>query len=169
MPIRSIQRKPSPFLHRVNGEAADIGIDSDSEELKYVGNPSGTATVYVVLPKLPISVPVTASSADQTVFIADANYIVTGINFVVNAQGGASAAVVPRKCTGTTVIASGTSLLSSGSLNLQSTTVDTVTAATLTGTAATLALAAGDRLVLDFSGTLTSLVGNVTFYLRRAE
>ena len=167
MPVRLIQRKPQPFLNTAHGEAASIGIDSDSEELKYCGSPSGTLTTYVVPPALVITVDVNASSVDKAVFIADANYIVTKIQHMVS-TGASGATVVPRKCTGTTAPASGTSLLSAGSLDLNA-TANTTTTATLSGTAATLAVAAGDRIALDFSGTLTGLVGIVTLVLRRAE
>jgi hypothetical protein len=68
-----------------------------------------------------------------------------------------------KKASGTTAIASGTAL-HSGTYNLKG-TADTVQNLTLSTTASVLAIAAGDRIGVDFAGTLTAAVGTITVTL----
>lgn len=114
---------------------------------------------------------VTFSQADATVpadthiLISPDHFIVEKIEAVWSTAGGANAAVKLKKTTGTTAVASGTELHSTAfDLTGAAATVNT---ATITAAAADRRLKPGDRLGLDFSGTLTNLVGlNVTVYLR---
>jgi hypothetical protein len=74
---------------------------------------------------------------------------------------GSAVSLQVEKCTGTTAPGSGTNLLTNNSdvgFNLKG-TANTVQEGTLIATRATRQLAAGDRLALDFAGTLTALAG----------
>lgn len=102
---------------------------------------------------------------DTHIFVSPDHYIVESIQAVWSVAGGANAAVSVKKTTGTTAVASGTELHSTA-IDLTATAA-TVVSATITATAANRRLKPGDRLGLDFSGTLTNLVGlNVTIFLR---
>jgi len=83
--------------------------------------------------------------------------------------GGAAAAVRVRKCTGTTAPASGSAVHTADFDLTSGVTANTVTTGTLTTTDADRCLVAGDRLALDFGGTLTGLVGVVTISLRKIQ
>lgn len=100
-----------------------------------------------------------ASSVDKTFFLAHRAMIVKGIigcPTVIGSDGSAVTAVI-RKVPDTIAIGSGTAL-HSGSLDLKGTAA-TNQSLTLSTTLATLALAAGDRLAIDFTGTLTAATG----------
>lgn len=142
-----------------NGPGA-TGIYSDANgDLKF--NPDGTARV--VPQTIDVTVPVTASSVDSVVWIADNSYTLTAIRHVVS-TGASGATAVVKKCTGTTAPASGTAM-HSGSMDLNA-TANTTTSTTV---GATSTVTAGDRIALDFSGTLTGLVGCVTLTLKRTH
>jgi hypothetical protein len=102
-----------------------------------------------------------ASSVDDNIFIADRAYRVLSIAEVHAVAGNDAGAVTLqlRKCTGTQAPSAGAAL-TTATFNLKS-TANTVVTATLTATTADLALAAGDRLAADFTGTLTALAGGV--------
>lgn len=109
------------------------------------------------------------SLVDETFFIADRAYQVMAIREVHATAGNDAGAVAAQitKDTGTAAPGAGTDLLTSTGFNMKA-TANTVQAGTLVGTAATLLLAAGDRLAIDFNGTLTSLAGVVvTVVLKR--
>lgn len=104
----------------------------------------------------------TASSADSVIFVAPRKMVVQSIVARVEVAGtdaGAVTAVIKKAASGT-AIASGTAL-HSGSINLKGTAATNQTL-TLSTTASTLELAAGDAVVIDYTGTLTSAVGAVT-------
>lgn len=111
------------------------------------------------------TVPVTATrianadNIDSNIFVANRPFKVVGISEVHTTAGSDGGAVTlqVRKCTGTQAPASGVALLAS-TINLKG-TAQTVQAGTLTSTAEDLVLAAGDRLALDYTGTITSLAG----------
>lgn len=114
-----------------------------------------------------ITYPIDANSVDCNIFIADRAYQILSFEGTKSAAGGTSAAVGLKKCTGTTAPGSGTAV-TTADLDLTSTVaVNTVQPGSLSGTAANLLLADGDRLALDFSGTLTSLKGIVTVVLQQ--
>jgi hypothetical protein len=114
-----------------------------------------------------------ASSVDDWAFIADRAYQVMSIKAIYSVAGGSSAAVSVRKilAAGTTTApgaAVGTNVkeFQSAAFDLTA-TANTPQTGTLVGTAADLLLAAGDKIGLDFSGTLTSLAGgNITIELK---
>lgn len=104
-----------------------------------------------------------ASLADQAFFLADRGYQVVAVNEVHATAGtdGGAVNLQVTKDTGTAAPGAGTDLLTNNAnagFNLKGTD-NTVQAGTLTATAASLVLAAGDRLSVDFAGTLTSLAG----------
>lgn len=106
-----------------------------------------------------------ASLADQAFFIADRAYQIQSIREVHSTAGTDASAVNVQvtKDTGTQAPGAGSNLLtnnSSAGFNLKG-TANTVQAGTLETTAATLKLAPGDRLSVDFAGTLTSVAGVV--------
>lgn len=113
-----------------------------------------------------VSYPILAASVDTPFFIAHRAFVVVSAKEIHSVVGSTSAAVAIKKCTGTTVPASGTNI-ATGSFDLTA-TINTTQTLTLSATAADYTLAAGDKLSLDFSGTLTGLVGVVTVVLRAA-
>ncbi|MBN9393442.1 MAG: hypothetical protein J0I20_35755 [Chloroflexi bacterium] len=110
-----------------------------------------------------------AASVDKWVFIADKAYKVTAVNEIHSVVGGSSAAVRPRKITDTSApgASAGANVkeLTTAAADLTA-TINTTQALTLSATAADLTLAAGDKIGLDFSGTLTGLVGLIEIVLK---
>lgn len=109
-----------------------------------------------------------ASSVDFSFFVADRSYRVVGIRGVpdvAGTDGGAVTAVV-RKVPSGTALTSGTALHSS-TYNLKGTAATTQTL-TVSTTASDLAVAAGDRIAIDFTGVLTSATGVITVSLAPA-
>lgn len=106
-----------------------------------------------------------ASSVDQAIFIAppNASYTVISINVSFSVAGGASAAVRPRKITDTSApgASAGTTVKELSTAADLTATANTTQALTLSTTATDLNIAAGNRICLDFSGTLTALAGGV--------
>ena len=86
---------------------------------------------------------------------------VLAINEIHSVIGGAGAVFGPNRTQGTDTPSQG-NLLTTANIGLE-TTVNTVNNATLTATDALRVLAAGDRLSLNFNGTLTGVVGCVSF------
>jgi len=106
-----------------------------------------------------------SSLADQAFFVAPYACQVTAVSEVHSTAGTDTNPVNVQvvKDTGTTAPGGGTDLLTNNSnagFNLKGTD-NTVQTGTLTGTVASLRLAAGDRLSVDFAGTLTALAGVV--------
>lgn len=134
--------------------SAGIWIDT-ANVAKY--NPDGTARNMA---PIVITRDVLAASVDQDIFVAPFACKLVRAQEAHSVVGGASAAVDIKKCTGTTVPGSGTTMLAS-TFDLTA-TINTVVDKSLSATAADLTLAAGDRVAMDFSGTLTGLVGSVT-------
>jgi hypothetical protein len=117
---------------------------------------------------LSINIEYNASSIDKTCFVATRKYVVKAISgspTVAGSDGGAVTAAI-KKASGTTAIASGTAL-HSGSYNLKG-TANTVQNLTLSTTGSDLQIAAGDRIGIDFTGTLTAAVGTVSVVLAPA-
>lgn len=110
---------------------------------------------------------------DTAIFIADTAYELLEVSEAHSTLGtnGSAVTLDVKKATGTTVPASGDSMLAS-TFNLKA-AINTVVRKSLsngglTTTAANRQLARGDRLCLDFAGTLTALTGVcVTLWLRR--
>lgn len=108
----------------------------------------------------------TASSVDQTVFVAPRSLVVTGIALRVDAAGTDAGAVTlqVRKVPSGTAIASGTALLAS-TLNLKGTANANQTGS-LSTAAGALLIPAGTAIALDFTGVMTAATGCVTIALR---
>ncbi len=108
---------------------------------------------------------------DQTFFVATRAYVLTACSFVgATAETTAvSLTVQVTKDTSTDAPGGGTDLLTNNTnagFNVKG-TANTVQAGTLTGTAASLALAAGNRLSVDYSAAATEGAGiSITCSLR---
>lgn len=129
----------------------------------------------IILPKhieISYSMLANGSLADQAFFIANRAYEVVAIREVHSVAGNDAGAVNVQvtKDTGTNAPGAGSDLLTNNTnagFNLKG-TANTVQVGTLTPTSANLRLAAGDRLSVDFAGTLTTLAGVViTVTLKR--
>lgn len=116
---------------------------------------------------VPVTVSYNVPAADVIGFVATRRYIVKSISGCpsVAGTGGACTATV-KKASGTTAIASGTAL-HSGSFNLVG-TINTVQDLTLSTTSSDLVIDDGDRIGVDFTGTATSAIGNITIMLAPA-
>jgi hypothetical protein len=154
-------RKANSSFPAATGRAAS-SVRFSNKELWLA---TGTNYVPVGRTTITYSGPAAADAVDIPIFIADRAYEVVSIKEVHGTAGGAGAAVVAKKCTGTQAASAGAAL-HTGSIDLTA-TANTVITPTLTATAADLVLAAGDRVALDFSGTISPLAGmNVTVVLR---
>lgn len=126
------------------------------------GSDAGTAEFLVASSEW------TAASVDKTFFVAPRAMIVQSIRARVEVAGtdGSAVTAVIRKVPSGTAITSGTALHSS-SINLKGTAA-TNQSLTLSTTATTVALAAGDALAIDFTGTLTLATGVVSVAMNPA-
>lgn len=108
-----------------------------------------------------VAFPVTAATVDTNIYVAIRPVRVTAVREVHTVAGSDVGAVTlaVTKCTGTTAPASGTAV-HAGTADLKG-TANTVQTLTLSTTLATLTLAAGDRLAIDVTGTLTAVAGGV--------
>lgn len=112
-----------------------------------------------------ISIPLFVTDVSKTVFVAPEALQVTAIRVAYGVVS-LSGALTVEKLTSTTAPGSGTAMLT-GTLDL-TTTANTVLSGALTGTTSTLQLAAGNRIGVVLSGTLTGLIGaNLTISLQR--
>lgn len=110
-----------------------------------------------------------AASVDKFIWIAPFACKVISVREVHSVVGSTSAAVRPRKVTDVSApgAAAGSTVKElCASIDLTA-TANTVVAPTVTATAADVTLAIGDKIGLDFSGTLTGLVGALTIELQR--
>jgi hypothetical protein len=114
----------------------------------------------------------TTACIDQAFFVANFPCQVTGVTYVHATAGtdGSAVNVQLTKDTATDAPGAGTDLLTNNTnagFNCKG-TANTVQTGALIATVATLQLAVGDRLALDFAGTVTALAGvSVTVSLRR--
>ena len=90
---------------------------------------------------------------------------IKAIPIVAGSDGGAVSATVKR-CQGTEAPSAGDDLLATTKIDLKG-TANTVQDPALTDTTANLVLAAGDRLAVDVTGTLTAVVCLVTVTLKK--
>lgn len=110
-----------------------------------------------------------AASVDCWAYVAREPCRVLGFSEVHSVVGSTSAAVRPRKVTGVAApgaAASATVVELSASIDLTA-AVNTVVTPALVTTEGVPLLAAGDKIGLDFSGTLTGLVGTLTIHLQK--
>lgn len=116
----------------------------------------------------------TAAAGAQTdgyIFVSDGYYEVEEVCCNYDVAGGSGAQVDVMKVPSGTTIASGTSTLASAFVLTGAADASMVrSSGTLTATAANRLLSPGDSLGLDYSGTLTGLLGvAVTVRLRRVR
>lgn len=109
-----------------------------------------------------------AASVDEWVWVAPRACVLTGIDEIHSVIGGSGAVVTPRKVTAAGTAAPGDAAgatvkeLTTAAIGLE-TTINVSQAPTLTATLADRVFAAGDKLAHNFAGTLTGLVGKVTY------
>ena len=128
-----------------------------------------TVAGVIVPQEMVVTVPVSATSVDGTIFIANDAWVITKIEEVHSVLGTDGSAVTAQvmKCTTTQAPSAGTAM-TTGTFDLKG-TVETVQSGTLSGTAADYTLADGDRIAVDYTGTLTTLAGGViTIHMKRA-
>lgn len=164
MPTRYVQ-KSTALLNMSDGssippDVAAFGVNPTSENVEF--NASGTRRVLSDISH--ITVPLTSASVDANVFIAARAMKVTSVRVVCSVAGASSSTIGVRKCTTTTAPASGT-LVTTAAQALDG-TINTTVTGTLSATAADYTLAAGDRLAIDLTGTISSLVGVIEIGLR---
>lgn len=112
-----------------------------------------------------------AASVDNWIFVATRACKVVAVRECHSVIGGSGAVVRPRKITAATTaapgaaVAAGITELTAADIGLE-TAVNVAQNAGLTATVADLSLAAGDKIGLNFSGTLTGLVGVLTIELQ---
>jgi len=126
----------------------------------------GRSTAAAQLDRVVIVIPINASSVDGWAFVADRAYtieMIEEIHAVAGSDGGAVTLDV-RKVTDTSAPGAAASAtvteLQAAAMNLKSTANTTVTPG-LSVTAADLDLADGNKIGLNFIGTLTALAGGV--------
>lgn len=112
-----------------------------------------------------VTVPLTASSVSQTIFIADDNYQLVSVKAVPNVKGGAGATVTVEALTGTQAPGAGVAQLSAALVIGSTATNDTVLNGVLI--AAPTVISAGQRFGIVMAGTLTALVGLLTVVVKR--
>ena len=113
--------------------------------------------------------PIASGSVDENIFIATGGWIITSIEEVHAVAGDDTSPVnfTVKRCNGTEAPGAGEAMHNT-TIDLKG-TADTVQAATLTKLTAYLTLADGDRIALDYAGTLASLAGgSVTIHMERA-
>lgn len=119
-----------------------------------------------------ISTELLAASVDKWIFVAPWACKVTAIKEVHSVVGSTNAAVSARKVTSASTEAPGATAsstckeLTTAAVDLTA-TINVVQTPTLSATAGDYTLAAGDKIGLDFSGTLTGLVGSLTLSIKR--
>jgi hypothetical protein len=126
------------------------------------GSPTGRGHDFSV------RVDLTATAVDTNVWIAHRRCKLLGIRELHSVVGGAAAAVRPRKITADATApgaAAGATVkeLTTANIDLTATANTAITPA-LVATTADLTFATGNKLALDFSGTLTGLVGMIEFH-----
>lgn len=110
----------------------------------------------------------TAAILDQNFYIANQKMRVVAIYEIHRVAGSSTPTAVIRKCSSGQTIAQGTTLMV-GSFDMAGTAQTQQTAALATNNS-TLILNAGDRLAIDYSGTLTTIAGVcVTVWLQPLE
>lgn len=129
-----------------------------------LGGPTGVGGEPVA-----ISIDINANTVAKQVFVADRAYQVVSAREIHSVIGGAVAAMRPRKITDTSApgaVASAT-VKELTTENFDCTAaINTTQVGTLSATLSDLQLAAGDKIAINPSGTLTGLVGNITIVLR---
>jgi len=115
-----------------------------------------------------VTFPLNAANIDTHMFVVPAGmaFEVQSITHCMAATA-ASATCGVKKCAGVTAPASGT-LLTTAALAMDS-TANTNISTVVTAARTVRYLGAGDKLGLDFSGTLTGMAGLITVVLKRIK
>lgn len=157
----------APVGRVIAGTATTLGTAYD--KLLFVDCSVAEGFVNTESRRLVVNSELLATSVDTHVFVADRAYQVMAVNEIHSVVGSTSAAVRPRKITDTSAPGAAVSAtvkeLTTAAADLTA-TINTTQALTLSATAADLLLAAGDKIALDFSGTLTGLVGVISISLK---
>jgi hypothetical protein len=159
----------APIGRIIAGTATTLGTAYD--KILFVDCASAEGFVNSDSRRIEITSELLAASVDKWVFVADRAYQVTAVNEVHSVVGGSSAAVRPRKVTAAGTDAPGAAAsatvkeLTTANIDLTA-SINVVQTPALSATAADLLLAAGDKIGLDFSGTLTGLVGSISIALK---
>lgn len=129
--------------------------------VEFQGNVAVVPEVFVVTTEL------LAASVDKWAFVAPFPCEVIDVREIHSVVGGASAAVRPRLITNVSApgAAAGANVIEMTAAFDLTATVNTVVTGTIVAAAARLA--AGEKIGLDFSGTLTGLVGHLSFTIKR--
>ncbi len=165
-PGLAFEAEPDSGMYRGASDEIDFAV-SGAQALKIKSTGIDVGNIIEVTANCPLN----ADCVDQAFFIANRAYQVVGVKEVHATAGNDAGAVNLQvtKDTSTNAPGAGTDLLTDNSaagFNLKG-TANTVQTGTLTGTTASLQLAAGDRLSLDFAGTVTTLAGlQVTVQLK---
>ena len=106
-----------------------------------------------------VSATIVAADVSRHVFICTRAMRLKTASVVFTVAGGAGAAVTIEKLTGTTAAGSGTALLTATMILTGA--ANTVVNGTLIATVTSLTFAAGDRIGVVLSGTLTGLAGGI--------
>jgi hypothetical protein len=136
---------------------------------RYVRRPDGTTGSIPHDVVVPFNYDIAGNAVDTWVFIADADYELVGARCIPTVAGSDGSAVTADvvKASGTTAVGSGTTMLSS-TFDLKG-TAHTLVNRTLTATLADRRLASGDRIGINFGGTLTAAVGLIQLNLKRVQ
>ncbi len=129
-----------------------------------------TVGSVIVPQEMVINIPISTSDIDRSIFIADDAWQITKIEeahtVAQNTAYPNTGSVSITKCTGTTAPGSGTAMYNATSYLNGS--ANTVVTPTLTGNTPDLTLADGNRLALNFNGTMTTFAGGVvTIHMKR--
>lgn len=121
--------------------------------------------------RVPISTELLAASVDKWIFVADRAYKVLAVRTITSVIGGSGAQIILRKVTAAGTAAPGaaagaTVIDLTAAIDLTA-TVNVAQTTTIITAASANVLAAGDKLGLDFAGTLTGLVGLCVVYLEQ--
>lgn len=136
--------------------SVDIQQNPDGS-MRLVGADGGAVSGFQITAN-----PYTATSVDMTIFTASRACVVTGLTGRVDTAGTDASAVTAqvRKVPSGTALTGGT-VLHSGTYNLKG-TANTNQVLTLSTTEGALRLAAGDSVVVDFTGVLTAAAGCIS-------
>ncbi len=119
----------------------------------------GRAGAHKGMVVLTYAVPTATEAVDQNVFVAEQAYQLVSAQAVYSGEGGSGAAVRITKCTSTQAPNAGANMMV-GTFDLAAGgNINTVLSATLSATVANRRLADGDRICLDFSGTVLGVDG----------
>jgi len=133
-----------------------------------VTNADGLTVNGVIVPQEEyISWPLSATMPDADIAVINRAIKITRVDLTISVQGGTGAAIDVRKITDTSAPGAAASstvkeFFATPGQDLHSLTINTVTNVPLSATAADITLAAGNRIAINMSGTLTGLVGQVT-------